>query len=244
MSELAVFAFAIAASLAALAGGWMAFRFRDRLHLVLALAAGLLLGAAFSELLPESLELGEEAGIDTAALLLVVLTGFLTFYLLDALFGLHPHHDEHAPSTDALGTASVGGISLHSLLDGMGIGAAFQADPGLGVVVGIAVTGHRFSDGLNTVALLTRTKRRLSTLRAWGAVVVAAPTIGVALSYLVEVPDGTLAVALAFFSGMFIYVSASDLLPEAHHTHPTRWTIAFTFLGVLVLTLATRIGGG
>lgn len=229
--------FALSASFAAFLGGWVAFRHRDRLHLILALAAGLLLGAAFFELLPESLALGAPVGLDAPAILGTTLAGFVTFYLVDTAFGIHPHQPNDTHRTGVLGTASLSGISLHSFLDGLGIGAAFQADAKLGILIGLAVTGHRFSDGLNTIAITSRMRPTTRLSRNWLIVVAVAPVAGVLLSYGASVPDTVLSLFLAYFAGMFFYVAASDLLPEAHHTHQSRWTFVMTLIGIGLLLL-------
>ena len=46
---------------------------------------------------------------------------------------------------------------------------------------------------------------------------------------------------LALFAGFFIYISASDLLPESYHDHPTIWTTAMTILGMAVVYVAVNL---
>jgi ZIP family zinc transporter len=50
-------------------------------------------------------------------------------------------------------------------------------------------------------------------------------------------------VILALFAGFFLYIGASDLLPESHHNHPTFWTTFMTVLGVAVLFGAIKLAG-
>lgn len=240
-----VWLFALLILLSDFAGGWLAFRFQDRLHLALALSAGLLIGLVFFDLFPEAIELGAGAGLEPHSVLLAGAVGFLALYLLDQLFGLHPHHEngdhKHAGH---VGTAGASGISLHSLLDGVGIGAAFQSSRSLGVVVAVAVMGHRFSDGLNTVNILRSSGHEARTIYRWLLLVGVAPPIGIALSYFLDIPVETLAYALPAFGGAFLYVAAADLLPEAHHAHPTRVTTLMTVLGVAIIYLITKLAHG
>jgi len=57
------------------------------------------------------------------------------------------------------------------------------------------------------------------------------------LSFREEVLGG----CLALFAGFFIYISASDLLPESYHDHPTGWTTAMTILGMAVVYAAISL---
>lgn len=240
-----VWLFALLILLSDLAGGWLAFRFQDRLHLALGLSAGLLIGLVFFDLFPEAIELGSEAGIEVHAILLASAAGFLAFYLLDHLFGLHPHQesDDHK-HVGHVGTAGASGMTLHSLIDGIGIGAAFQTSRSLGIVVAVAVIGHRFSDGLNTVNILRSSGHSLRTIYRWLLVVGIAPPVGIALSYFIEIPTEPLAYALAGFGGIFLYVASADLLPEAHHAHPTRLTALMTVLGAVIIYIITQLAHG
>ena len=56
-------------------------------------------------------------------------------------------------------------------------------------------------------------------------------------------PPGSLAVAIAVFAGFFLYIGASELLPESHHRHPRAWTTISTVLGVVLIWLVVRLGG-
>ena len=70
-----------------------------------------------------------------------------------------------------------------------------------------------------------------------------APFIGVSVTLLFSVPMATLGIILAVFTGLFLYIGASDLIPESHHHHPTIWTTLMTILGMLVLYFAIRLVG-
>jgi ZIP family zinc transporter len=111
-------------------------------------------------------------------------------------------------------------------------------------MVAIAVLVHDFSDGLNTVNVIVKNggDRRLA-LR-WLAMDAVAPVIGAAISLLIVLPRAGLAPILAVFAGFFLYIGASDLLPESHHAHPRLLTTIATLLGAATLLFATRIAGG
>jgi ZIP family zinc transporter len=68
-----------------------------------------------------------------------------------------------------------------------------------------------------------------------------APVLGASSTMLIRMPRDALGVLLALFGGFFIYISASDLLPESYHDHPTRWTTAMTILGAITIYIAVKL---
>jgi len=242
---------AIATLVATLVGGLFALRFRDKLHLVLGFSAGAVIGVAFFDLLPESLELGE-GFFDASVISAFVALGFLCYLILDRLTGIHadvddghgsgdPHrHGDHA-ARGKLGAAS---LVLHSFLDGAAIGLAFQVSSAVGIVVAIAVLVHDFSDGINTVGFVLRgdPNSNRSAFR-WLVADAVAPVLGVTSTLFFTLPEKGLAVVLSLFTGFFLYIGASDLIPESHHAHPKFLTTAMTVLGVVVMFVAIRLAG-
>src|SRR5438132_8006864 len=83
---------ALAACCATLAGGALALRLRDRLHLILGFSAGAVLAAAFFDLLPEALRVAGPAADPSNGIALAAL-GFFAYTILDRLILLHAHHD-------------------------------------------------------------------------------------------------------------------------------------------------------
>src|SRR5438270_150143 len=71
----------------------------------------------------------------------------------------------------------------------------------------------------------------------------AAPLLGIAASRLIVLPPAALGLAVALFGGFFLYIGASELLPESHHRHPRAWTTAATVLGVAMIWLVVRVAG-
>ncbi len=161
--------FAALTAVATATGGFVALRTRDRLHLVLGLAAGLMLGLVGFDLLPTvySTDHTQLGHVPVVALMMV--GGFLLLHLIERASAPHePDHsdyeDGHVHTLDggvATGMAMVG----HVFLDGVGIGAAFRVSSTLGVAVFIALLVHAFNDGLNTVAFLVRSSRWTSRSR-------------------------------------------------------------------------------
>jgi ZIP family zinc transporter len=241
-----LFAMNIAIGLAALtalattAGGFLAIKSKDRLHLVLGLSAGLLLGLVAFDLLPEVFELGTQEIFHAPAVSVALIAGFLLLHFYEQLFGSHEpaesdygHDHKHSSNiAGALGALAMGG---HVFLDGLALGVAFKVSSDLGIAVFIALLVHAFSDGLNTVSFLVKSGK-------WGrkgiwllGVDAIARVSGAALGTTLVLGDNLIAIYLAVFSGIVIYLATSHILPEAHSRHSSKLTILATILGVFVM---------
>ncbi len=222
--------------LATFLGGLFALKFRDKLHLILGFSAGAVIGAAFFDLIPEAIELGgtmyEPFFITSLAAL-----GFITYMILDRLF-FHHCHDTHVR-----GKLGAGSLAIHSILDGVAIGLAFQVSPAVGMIVAIAVLVHDFSDGINTVSMIVKNNGGKAQAFKWLTLDAAAPVLGIISTRFFTLPESSLGIVLALFAGFFLYIGASDLLPESHHSHPTAWTTIATVLGMATLFGAITIAG-
>ncbi|WP_055587516.1 ZIP family metal transporter [Streptacidiphilus griseoplanus] len=248
---------AAGAFLMTLLGGWVAQNIGDRRHLVLGLAAGLMLGVVSFDLLPEALKAQPTEIFGVPAALLMFVLGFLVLHIVERSVAVHrAHEDEYAAHTHHLGASHLHahghrhperaqGVGLtaaaalvgHSLMDGFAIGAAFQAGGTVGVAVAIAVIAHDFADGFNTYTvtrLYGNNRRRALGLLAADAV---APVTGAAVTLAFTIPERVLGLYLGFFAGFLLYLATSDILPEAHSPHPSRTTLLFTVTGVLFMWL-------
>ena len=230
----------IATFLATLLGGLFALRLKDRLHLILGFSAGAVIGVAFFDLIPEAVILGGTT-YDPSFITTIMAVGFVFYLLLDRLFLMHGH-DEHC-AHEGRGRVGAGSLSLHSFLDGVGIGLAFQVSPTVGAIVAVAVLTHDFSDGINTVGFILKNGGDRKKALKWLLVDAIAPVLGVLSTLFFSVQDTTLALLLALFAGFFLYIGASDLLPESHHAHPVKWTTFATVLGIGVMYSVIRLIG-
>jgi zinc transporter ZupT len=228
-------AIAAAAFLSTLCGGLLALRLRDKLHLILGFSAGAVIGVAFFDLLPEAINFGAQFHAPATVLSFSAL-GFLFYLVMDRILLFH---GEGVPRSGF--AASV--LCLHSLLDGIAIGLAFQASHQIGIVVTIAVLTHDFSDGINTMNIVLRNGGDRRRAFRWLLVDASAPVIGVASTRFFTLPGSAFGTALALFAGFFLYIGASDLIPESYHAHPKFLTTAMTLAGAAVLYLAIALIG-
>lgn len=224
-------------------GGLVALRMRDRLHLILGYAAGAVIGVAFFDLMPEAFELGAKTHT-TAVIGTIIGIGFVLYLLIDRSISLHSHEAEEGHDhSHTKGNLGAGSLSTHSLLDGLGIGLALKVSPSLGAIVAIAVLAHDFSDGINTVTMITRHGGDRRSALKWLTVDALTPTLGVAIAHFINVDESSLGIILALFAGFFLYIGASDLIPESHHNHPVKATTMMTILGALTVFIAVHFAG-
>ncbi len=237
-----ILAIAVATCVSTVLGGVFALHLRDRLHLILGFSAGAVVAVAFFDLIPEALELGQ-GFYDPSFLLSITALGFLIYLVLDRLLLMHSHAGEEPGLHQHRGITGAGTLSLHSFLDGMGIGLAFQVSTAVGIVVAVAVLAHDFADGINTVNFITKNNGSRRLAARWLAVDAAAPVLGIITTLFFTLPAAHLAVLLSLFAGFFLYIGASDLIPESHHAHPAFLTTAMTILGAGVLYVVIKIAG-
>lgn len=233
----------VAAIFSTLLGGLFALKWRDKLHLILGFSAGAVIGVAFFDLLPEAFELGSKR-YGASAVASIIAAGFLAYMLLNRVLLLHPHaleDDARPESTPAW--LGAGSLSIHSFLDGMGIGLGFQASTSVGVVLAMAVLAHDFSDGINTVGMVLRNTGERRQAFRWLLVDAVAPPLGVISTFFFTLQEAELGLVLALFCGFFFFIGASDLLPEAQHRHPKLVTTLLTMLGALLIYVAIHVSG-
>ncbi len=234
----------IAAFCSTLLGGWFALHLKDRLHLILGFSAGAVIGVAFFDLMPEAIALVGQMHTPAFVTSIIAL-GFALYLVIDRLIVLHRHHgdDAHGHGHAARGAWGASTLSLHSFLDGLGIGLAFKVSPAIGLVVAAAVLAHDFSDGINTVNMILKNGGERSKALRWLAVDALAPLAGVLVTLLFSVSEESLGILIALFAGFFLYIGASDLLPESHHAHPMRWTTISTVAGMAFIYAIIKFAG-
>ncbi len=216
-------------------GGMAAVRFRDRLHFLLGFSSGAVLAVALFDILPEVFALGGPSYMPIAAI------GFLAFFGLERYTALHRarehlHADRaHEPE---LGTLSAAGLVLHSFLDGVAIGVGFQTSTQVGLLIALGIIAHDLSDGLNTVTVVLAHGNPLKHAVGWLLMDMIAPVLGASLTVVFHLNIAVLPWVLAFFVGSFLYIGASDLLPEARE-HDSPLVMVATILGMLAIYLST-----
>jgi zinc and cadmium transporter len=240
------------------------------LLVLVAMAAGTLVGDSFFHLIPEASHSWEEAGL--AAMGLWVVAGFLAFFTLEVILrsrhahiemvdeaermhssgghGGHHHHEVVQPYA----WTNLVGDAVHNFLDGAVIAAAFLVDVPLGVATTIAVVIHEVPQELGDFAVLLRAgmSTRKALLFNFGSALLA--VLGAVLVLVLPFDTEVVAsYALPLIAGAFLYIAAADLIPELHHHSRGREASALLLAfivgiaimyGVLQLEEAGFLGGG
>lgn len=255
-----------------LAGGYAALRLRHRIHALMAIASGIVVATAVVDLFPEAWELVGEGG--ALAVGVAALVGFIGFSFLEAFIHQssfehvgtigHVHapgdddHDEdhdHAAARAAardvpparpglVGLLPPISLVLHSAMDGLVIGVAFQAGDEIGLIVLLAVLFHDFADGMNVATLALEAARGVRVAVLFVLLDGIAAPVGGAISTLITVDDRTLGLLLAAFGGVFLAIGAGHLLPESQHRDPSRspLMVALAGGGAALVLLVRAIG--
>lgn len=262
---LVLYCFAIAG--VSLAGGMLPSLIRMThtvTQLVMSLVSGLILGVAFFHLLPHSIALHGGSGAADAAVWWLML-GLITMLLLLRLFHFHQHdfsheheerHDRHQRADDGQDAVHrlswVGislGLALHTLIDGVALGAVMRAGASaggwLGIGVFLAILLHKPLDALSIVTVMRSGGWEPRSRRLANLLFALMCPLGALLFYfgvdVLEVSSAVLPASLAFSAGAFICIALSDLLPEVHFHSHDRVLLTGAFLCGIALAFA--IGG-
>lgn len=194
---------------------------------LLGFAAGVMLSVAFLEMLPKMAEGGKGGFI-------LLAVGFFSLYLAEKLVLIHSCPEGECDLHTTIGWTALIGIAAESLLDGVAIVVGFRLAPEVGLTIALAVIVHEFPRGFATTAIMRGAG--YSTPRIWGALAIDSlfTPLAVVLVLVGLFPEGMYLPLLAFAAGTFIYVGASDLLPEAHRSFNI-WVVASVVLGLLLI---------
>ena len=219
-------------------GGTAAIRLRDRLHLLLGFSSGAVLAVALFDILPEVFAFDHGASY-----MPITALGFLAFFALERYTAMHRarEHPHLAEAHEAeLGAMSAAGLAFHSFLDGVAIGVGFQTSVEMGLLIAFGIIAHDFSDGLNTVTVVLAHGNSSRRAVFWLIIDMLTPVLGAASTLMFNLGPALLPPLLAFFAGSFLYIGASDLLPEAQE-HDSPMVGIATFMGMLTIFLITRL---
>jgi zinc and cadmium transporter len=193
---------------------WMKDKLFNKLIMVLvAFSAGALLSGAFFHLLPEALE--ELPAMNVFAFLMA---GFIMFFIVERF--LHWHHCHHHGGECKVHPVSyliLFGDGVHNLIDGIIIGVSFVVGVPFGIITTLLIIGHEIPQELGNFAVLVyggfgKTKALIYSFISQLTCVIG----GIAAYFFSRSIEGAVPLILPFAAGGFIYIAASDLIPELH----------------------------
>ncbi|PIN76635.1 ZIP family metal transporter [Candidatus Woesearchaeota archaeon CG10_big_fil_rev_8_21_14_0_10_36_11] len=208
--------------------------------MLVALSAGALMGGAFIHLIPEAIEI---PGNSVQGALLYVLVGFVFFLFIEKV--LHWRHC-HKGKCDVHTFAhmSLFGDTVHNFIDGLIIAASFVTNMSLGFVTTIAVALHEIPQEMGDFGVLLhggfKKGKALFLNFVTGLTALLGGIVGYFLSKSVE---STLGFLLPFAAGGFIYIAASDLIPEIRNADTVKKGIVYFVIFVVGLVMMYFLAG-
>lgn len=236
--------FGLITFLLTLLGGLFAVRLRERIGVLAAFAAGVLISVPLFDLLPEAIDIALRVEVPIENLMYTMALGFIFLYVLERYISLHKACErDGCENVRHQRSGLVGSVelSIHSYMDGFAIGVGFQVNFHVGLIVAIAVISHDFSDGLNTVTIMLSSGNSLRSSIGMLLLDATTPVIGVISTLFFRIPERYLTLFLPFFAGGFLYLGASDLLPEAHKRASPPVSLASSLIGFFLIFLVTRM---
>lgn len=219
MSQLLLYS--LIGGLFSLIGGvlllWRADLAKKIMLSLLAFAAGAFLGASFLDILPEALE----SASDPHPILIAVLVGFVAYFALERILMRRLNHSNshtHGDHTESLPALVIIGDAIHNFLDGVVIALSFLADPAIGLVTTLVVAAHEIPQEIGDFSILLNQGWSKRNILAVNVGLSLLTVVGAALGYYAGARvEQYLPLLLAGTAGIFVYLAASDLVPEIHH---------------------------
>ncbi|WP_206244507.1 ZIP family metal transporter [Novosphingobium terrae] len=216
------------AGCSAFAGGQLVLRMPTKVGLFQALAAGMVMGAALFDLLPEALALHGHVALWP----LLITAAVLVTCVLLARLGQRRMTGRQTSLIPAF-------LVLHSLMDGASIALAFQLTSAAGWMVALAILAHDLADGVNIVSISAGRGRA----RLWLVLNALAPLIGALLGGSLDLPAPVLCVLLAGMGGIFLFIAAFHLIPDSLERCPAWATSLLAATGLLGMGAITYLIG-
>lgn len=234
--------FTFIGSIGALIGGFILLSMEKFMlkisHFLASFAAGILLGTAFFDLLPEAVGEGEEKGIDIFPW---ALFGIILFFLVERFIHWFHHHEEfHKDERKSKNTLPliIFGDTMHNFIDGVVIAATFMVNVPLGIATSLSVFAHEVPQEIGDFGLMLHkglSPKKIILVNILSAV---AAFVGAIITYLLgNVLEAYIPMLLAMTAGFFIYIASSDLIPEIHHEKRK----GFAFIESLLLILGVVV---
>ena len=237
-----VFLLALITFLSTLLGGAIAIKLRKILPYFFAFASGSLVAVAFFDIFPESLGIAESMNIPVRNLMVVLVVSYLFYNFLERFFLTHHYHKgRSSEKAQLMGPVVAISLILHSFLDGVAIGVAYQVNAIIGIVVAFAVIFHDFTDGINTVTIMFRNKHNVRNAAISLFFDALAPIVGVFSTYAITIPEVYLAYILAIFTGEFIYLGASSIMRETFEHDYWKMMLPMVLAVLLIFILTSFI---
>jgi zinc and cadmium transporter len=208
---------------------------------LVSLSAGALIGGAFLHLLPEASE-----NMDADRLFFMVLAAFVVFFLVEKVFHWRHCHKESC-EIHSFGYMNLVGDSLHNLIDGLVIASVFLVDFRLGVVTTVAIALHEIPQEIGDFGVLLHAGFNKIKALLLNYVIASVVILGGIIGYFASLHiSSIMPYLLPVAAGGFIYIAASDLMPEIRKEGDLKRSIksfVVFLLGIILMIIASFIEG-
>lgn len=172
-------------------------------------ASGSLIGSAFIHLLPESLENTGQA------VFYYVVVGIVFFFIMEKFLYWRHCHQGTCP-VHIFAYLNLIGDGVHNFIDGMIIAASFILSYSLGFTTTLAVILHEIPQEIGDFGILIYGGFGKGKALAYNFVSAVAAIAGALITYHLAYIQGIEQLLVPFAAGGFIYIAATDLMPELH----------------------------
>lgn len=201
---------------------------------LVALAAGSLLGGALLHMLPEGMEAmaPRRGGLWIAA-------GFITFLALEQCLQWHHSHRDGSGNRQPVAVLILLGDALHNFIGGLGISSTYLLNPAAGMAAFVAAVAHEIPQELGDFAILMHSGWSARSALRWNLISALTFPLGAVLAWWMSHSLSVAGLAL-FACGNFLYIAASDLVPEIKAARtPREAGLAFSWCSAgLVMMMA------
>ena len=174
---------------------------------LVSLSAGALLGDAFLHLIPEAVET-----VSSEEVFLYVLIGFILFFFIEKVLHWHHCHKGYCKEHSFAYMILIGD-AVHNLIDGLIIAASFLASPIIGFTTTLAIILHEIPQELGDFGVLVHGGFKKSRALFLNFLTALTALLGGIIGYFIS-SESVIGFFLPFAAGGFIYIAASDLIPE------------------------------
>jgi zinc and cadmium transporter len=205
---------------------------------LVAFSAGALIGTAFLHLIPEAINKVEIGESSIFKIFIYLILGFCTFFILEEFIGWHHHHDTRHPEIESFSYLILFSDGLHNFIDGVVIAGSFLAGIPIGLATGLAIIFHEIPKEIGNFGALVYggfKKTRALFLNFLSAL--AAILGGIVGYFLLEKIGGGILFLLPFTAGSFIYIAASDLVPQIKKEGKSYINFLTFLFGIIIMII-------
>lgn len=200
---------------------------KEELLALVGVATGALLGDAFLHLVPEALEISgaKETGLG-------IIIGIMVFFILEKLLKWRHCHEIDCHQKNSLAGMSLMADSIHNLIDGLIIGSSFLISIPLGISTSLAVLLHEIPQEIGDLAILVHSGYPLRKAALMNLSSAFFSLLGVLIVWILGSNVNIHEKLIAITAGGFIYLAASDLIPELHRHQSKVWESVWQLISV------------